>query len=97
MWYQNELLLFVNGTASVYCEVGTVFKNSSDEFQCSDCLVTMYSRVQPAGTYAVYTGTGYISNTVSEAVTVPIFRDVTLPGRPECRQQVPPSLWYPQS
>jgi hypothetical protein len=74
-----------------------VFKNSSDEFQCSDCLVIRYSRVQPAGTCSLYTGTDYRSTTVSVAVAVSIFRDVTRPGRPECRQQVPPSLWYLQS
>ena len=59
-----------------------MFKNSSVEFHCSDYLVIMCSIVHPAGPYAVYT------DTVSETVAVSIFRDVTPPGRPKCRQQV---------
>lgn len=74
-----------------------MFRNSSDEFQCSYCLVIRYSRVQPDGTYALYTGIGYKSTTVSVAVAASVFRDVSRPGRPKFRQQVSPSLWYLQS
>jgi hypothetical protein len=72
-----------------------VFTNISDEFQCSDCWVIMYSRMQPAGTCDLYTGTGCRSTTVSVAFAVSIFRDVTRPGRSECRQQVPPVTVVP--
>jgi hypothetical protein len=71
-----------------------VFRNSSDEFRCLYCLVIRYSKVQPEGTYALYTGTGYKSTTVTVAVSASVFRDVTRPGRPKFRQQLPPSLWY---
>ena len=62
-----------------------MFKNSSDEYQCSGFLVIMCSRVQPVG----HTPYILVLCTVSAAVAVSVFRDVIRPGRPKCRQQLP--------